>query len=117
MTHGRAIAQNFAFSPGKPMTRMPHQGPWLDRRWIMADNNQAESHWTGWHTFSLLVMIALITLLGLLTPPQRKLWAWLGTMVLLGIFATVAGQGITNLWRGVLIDERKKVRLSRLQMT
>jgi len=83
----------------------------------MADNNQAESHWTGWHTFSLLVMIALITLLGLLTPPQRKLWAWLGTMVLLGIFATVAGQGITNLWRGVLIDERNKVSLSRLQMT
>jgi hypothetical protein len=38
-------------------------------------------------------------------------------LALLGIFAAIAGQGITGLWRGLLIDERNKISLSRLQRT
>lgn len=82
----------------------------------MAENRQAKAPWTGWHTASLLAIIAAIILIGLLTPQPLRRWAWLATMVLLGIFATIAGQGVTNLWRGILIDERNKMSLSRLQM-
>lgn len=78
----------------------------------MAEN----SKWTGWHTFVLLATIVAIVLIGLLIPVQRRLWAWLGTLILLTVFTTIAGHGITGLWRGLLIDERNKISLSRLQM-
>jgi hypothetical protein len=41
--------------------------------------------------------------------------AWLIIMVLMAAFAVVAGRGITGYWRGVLIDSRYKMSLSRLQ--
>jgi len=75
-----------------------------------------KSKWTGWHTFGLLVIIVAIVLIGLLIPVQRRLWAWLGTLILLTVFTTIAGHGITGLSRGLLIDERNKISLSRLQM-
>ena len=78
----------------------------------MAEN----SKWTGWHTFVLLATIVAIVLIGLLIPLQRRLWAWLGTLILLTVFTTITGHGITGLWRGLLIDERNKISLSRLQM-
>jgi len=37
-------------------------------------------------------------------------------LVLLAVFATVAGQGVVGRWRGALIDERNKMSLFRLQM-
>ena len=39
--------------------------------------SQARSNWTGWHSFSLLVIIVLIILAGLLIPVQARLWGWL----------------------------------------
>jgi hypothetical protein len=75
-----------------------------------------KTKWTGWHTFVLLAALVAIVLLGLLIPLQRRLWSWLGTLILLIVFTTIAGHGITGLWRGLLIDERNKVSLSRLQM-
>ena len=74
------------------------------------------SKWSGWHTFVLLATIVAIVLIGLLIPLQRRLWAWLGTLILLTVFTTIAGHGITGLWRGLLVDERNKISLSRLQM-
>ena len=74
----------------------------------MAEN----SKWTGWHTFVLLATIIAIVLIGLLIPLQRRLWAWLGTLILLTVFTTITGHGITGLWRGLLIDERNKISLS-----
>jgi hypothetical protein len=62
-------------------------------------------------------MIAIMALAGLLFPTRARLWSWMITLALLGIFAAVAGQGITGLWRGLLIDERNKISLARLQMT
>jgi hypothetical protein len=38
------------------------------------------------------------------------------TLLLLGMFAAIAGHGITGYWRGVLIDQRNKISLARLQM-
>ncbi len=78
---------------------------------------QSEPKWTGWHTFGLLAIIALIVIAGLLIPSGFRLWSWLVTLILLAAFTTLAGQGVTGLWRGLFIDERNKISLSRLQMT
>ena len=78
----------------------------------MAENQK----WTGWHTFGLLAIIVAVVLIGLVTPFEGRFWAWLGTLILLALFTTVAGHGIVGLWRGLLIDERNKISLSRLQM-
>src|SRR5690242_9175502 len=37
-------------------------------------------------------------------------------MVLMALFTTIAGHGVVGLWHGVLIDERNRLSLSRLQM-
>jgi len=73
--------------------------------------------WTGWHTFTLLVIIVMMVLAGVLIPVRARVWAWIVTLMLLAAFATVAGQGITGLRYGLLIDERNKISLSRLQLT
>jgi len=75
-----------------------------------------KSNWTGWHTFVFLLTIVVMVLIGLLIPLQHRLWTWMGTLILLAVFTTIAGQGITGLWRGLLIDERNKISLSRLQV-
>lgn len=46
------------------------------------------------------------------TRPQ----AWLLILVLMAAFALLAGRGITGYWRGILIDQRNKMSLSRLQL-
>jgi hypothetical protein len=75
-----------------------------------------KSKWTNTHSAALLVILAAIALVGLFVPPDLRLWAWLATLILLDLFAIIAGQGITGDWFGVLIDERNKMSLSRLQM-
>ena len=77
----------------------------------------ADLQWTPWHTIALLLIIAIIVLTGLLSPTRARLWTWVVALVLLGVFAAIAGQGITGLWRGLLIDERNKISLARLQLT
>lgn len=74
------------------------------------------SKWTNAHSVALLLILIAIVLVGLLVPPDLRLWAWLATLILLDLFAIIAGQGITGIWFGVLIDERNKMSLSRLQM-
>jgi hypothetical protein len=44
------------------------------------------------------------------------LWAWLVVMLLLVLSMIIAGHGIRRLWRGLLIDERQQLSLSRLQL-
>jgi hypothetical protein len=77
----------------------------------------ADPQWTPWHTFVLLLIIAIMALTGILFPTRARLGSWMITLVLLGTFAAVAGQGITGLWSGLLIDERNKISLARLQLT
>ena len=74
------------------------------------------SKWTVMHTRALLACLAGIFLVGLVVPAPYRLWSWLLTMALLALFGIIAGHGITGEWHGLLIDERNKLSLSRLQM-
>lgn len=74
------------------------------------------STWTIWHSASLLGILAAVFVVELLLPAPPRLWTWLSILALLGLFAVVAGHGVTGLWLGLLIDTRNKASLSRLQM-
>src|SRR5437773_425655 len=74
----------------------------------------AKRTWTTIHTFSLFLIVILIGGIGLLMP-FSLLWTWLAILALLGVFTVIAGDGVTGLWTGALIDETNKMSLSRLQ--
>jgi len=76
-----------------------------------------ESKWTGRHSFSVAVIIAALIPIGLYVPSRNRLISWILVFILLLVFCLIAGHGVTGLWRGLLIDERKKISLSRLQMS
>src|SRR5262249_14001204 len=69
--------------------------------------------WTLGHTLSLVLIVALIGVLGINLPPQI---AFPLTLILLALFTTISGHAIVGRWLGLLIDERNKMSLSRLQM-
>jgi hypothetical protein len=86
---------------------------------------QTKSTWKPTHTVALVVLIAAIFVVGLIpsnqaipgfNPPEHGLVAWLVIMVLLGACCVVIGLGTTGLWRGLLIDSRNRMSLSRLQL-
>jgi len=66
--------------------------------------------------FVLAVILLAIGWLGLNTGEERRDSAWLAILILLAAFAVVTGRAITGNWRGILIDARNKLSLSRLQM-
>jgi hypothetical protein len=71
----------------------------------------------GWkHSLGLGAIIIFILVLGLVPSPASRHNAWLAMLILLFLFALIVGHGITGLWRGVLVDERNKISLSRLQL-
>lgn len=81
--------------------------------------------WRSFHTFWLCAILVGISVLGISLPRtggqlglvgQRTVLAWVAIAALMTAFAAVAGHGVTGLWRGVLIDDRHRVSLSRLQM-
>jgi hypothetical protein len=78
---------------------------------------QRHSHWMVWHSLSLLSLLVSITLVEVLMPHAMRVTAWLTILLLMALFALIAGHGVTGTWLGVLIDTRNKVSLSRLQMT
>jgi hypothetical protein len=84
-----------------------------------------EPRWTHWHTGALLGILAAIGAVGVLLPREvgradgydkARLVAWLVIFVLMGGFATIAGHGITGLMRGIFVDSRNRLSLSRVQM-
>jgi hypothetical protein len=86
---------------------------------------QTKPAWKPTHTVALVVLIAAIFVVGLIpsnqvipgfNPPEHGLVAWLVIMVLLGACCVVIGLGTTGLWRGLLIDSRNRMSLSRLQL-
>ena len=66
---------------------------------------------------AVIILFGLIatSLVGLLLPTSSRLWIWMGILILLALFVLVAGYGITNELFGVLIDNRRKMSLSRFQ--
>ena len=72
--------------------------------------------WKRKHTIFLLLIIIAILPVGLLIPSTYRLVTWLLLLILLTLFAVIAGHGLTGMWHGLLIDERNKMSLSRLQM-
>lgn len=81
--------------------------------------------WRPLHTFLLGLIFIAIAVIGISLPRtggqlgfvgQRTVLAWVAIAALMAAFAAVAGHGVTGLWRGVLIDERHRLSLSRLQM-
>jgi hypothetical protein len=77
---------------------------------------QAAVRWQGWHSLSLLALVAALLASRLVLPATPRLWTWLTTLGLLLLFALISGHGVTGLWLGVLIDSRNKASLSRLQL-
>ena len=98
-------------------TEQPVKSPWdskSDEVWSKRRNAQRVSpKWRLWHTGSLLLIIVVIGVVGVSLSPHV---GFLINMVLLAAFTTIAGHGIVGLWFGVLIDERNRISLSRLQM-
>src|SRR5262245_33529876 len=73
------------------------------------------SHWKWWHTAALVGIVFVLGLTGwAYKVAPRKMFPL--TLVALTVFTTVAGQGTVGLWRGVLVDERNRMSLSRLQL-
>lgn len=64
----------------------------------------------------LLIIVAAALLGGAWSPTAHAVKIWIVYMLLLVAFAAIAGHIITGVWRGVLIDARNKISLSRLQM-
>jgi hypothetical protein len=83
-----------------------------------ADNTRKPPVWTRWHTLGQLFIIILIGVVGVATPTLNlnKLLSWLITVGLFLAFLIVVGSGITGRPQGLLIDERNKMSLSRLQL-
>jgi len=82
--------------------------------------DDAEHSWlqpkTWTHVIFLALILVAIAWLGIRWKPQNPSLVWVAILVLMAAFAVVAGHGITGYWRGVLIDGRYRMSLSRLQM-
>jgi len=74
------------------------------------------SYWTRAHSWALFFIVVGAILVGLLLTKVALVWAWVIILVLFFLFTIVAGHGITGLWRGLFIDDRNKISLSRFQM-
>ena len=73
------------------------------------------SRWSGWHTWGLVLFVALVA--GIAVPQTMGLRvAWVLLAVSLVGFTAIAGHGIKGTWRGMFIDERNMISLSRLQI-
>jgi hypothetical protein len=81
--------------------------------------------WRPLHTWALVAIVAAIATVGISLPAnvqqlaflgESTLFAWVLIAILMALFTIVAGHGVTGIGRGVLIDDRHRLSLSRLQM-
>jgi magnesium-transporting ATPase (P-type) len=89
----------------------------LPPKTIVSDNGQS-ALWTRWHSFGLFFIVAVMAALGVATPSLSlsRLACWLIILALFLLFFVVVGHGFTGRPQGLLIDDRNKMSLSRLQM-
>ena len=81
--------------------------------------------WRTAHNLAIVSLLAAIGVIGVWLPRAGEqlsfvenptLVAWLAIAVLMTLVGVVAGHGITGMGRGVLVDDRHRLSLSRLQM-
>lgn len=99
--------------PRKMAARKPEVEPEVEGP---SDPNQYTRLETYKFLFVLLAILGAIAWIGLSTNPANRVQSWLWVLLLLAGFAIVLGRGVTGYWRGILIDSRNKLSLSRLQM-
>ena len=76
-----------------------------------------EKSWTSFHSLGLAVILFLMpTVAWWSLASGRTLFCWLSNLLLVIGFMAVAGHGVLGHWRGVLIDHRNVISLSRLQL-
>lgn len=80
----------------------------------MAENSKSSSG-RGSTPFIILFVLGAIVLVGLLFLASLRLGIWIGTLLLLTFLVLLAGRVFTDNWLGILIDDRKKMSLSRFQ--
>jgi hypothetical protein len=73
------------------------------------------SRWRIWHTVGLVVLLVGIVSILFMLPFPLRIWSWVITLALLAGITLLVSHGITGYWRGVLIDSRNRLSLSRLQ--
>lgn len=98
----------------------------------------APSQWKAWHTATVVLLLLATLLAGVLDQPwlaahhsllglagwmhrvlqlpDGRLWFWFAALLVLFALITIIGIGRTGRWEAVLIDERNRMSLSRLQM-
>jgi cell division protein FtsL len=81
--------------------------------------------WDSRHTGAVVGLLVAIAAAGVALPwaaggggdyAAARLVAWLADLALLGALAVVIGHGLTGLARGIFVDERNKLSLSRVQL-
>ncbi len=73
--------------------------------------------WTVGHVLTLVILLAVIAWAGLREgADEDRAATWLLILVLMTLWVVIAGHGITGLVRGILIDSRNRMSLSRLQL-
>jgi len=76
-----------------------------------------EKSWTPIHSLGLAIILGLMPLLTWWSLASgHTLFSWLSNLVLVIGFMAIAGHGVLGQWRGVLIDNRNVISLSRLQL-
>ncbi len=79
--------------------------------------SQYATAWTVSHVSVLTGILVVIAWLGMRPGEEAgRASTWFGVLGLMAAFAVITGHGITGLWRGILIDGRNRMSLSRLQM-
>lgn len=64
----------------------------------------------------LAAILITIAWLGWNIDPSGRTATWIKILILMTAFAIIVGRGVTGYWRGILIDSRNRMSLSRLQL-
>ena len=91
---------------------------------VAAAAGPAEPHWTRLHTTGVALLVPTIGVAGVAFPRMAgagagwgRLVGWLAILGLLSLLVAVIGHGVTGqVARGVFIDDRNRVSISRLQV-
>ena len=78
--------------------------------------NSYNASWSKTHTTFLFLIVISMVLISFKFGPDYREFTWFVIMLLFFLFTLIAGHGITGVWKGLFIDERNEISLSRLQM-